>query len=86
MVNRIEALFGVKLRKPQYIAERSEIVMEYEHDGIRLDLSSSGQGLQQTLLLLRGYTVTLVPFSCWMSRTPTWKYCDNVRHISLSQK
>lgn len=52
MVERVEALFGVQLRPPQYIAERGEILMEYEHLGIRLDLSSSGRGLQQTLLLL----------------------------------
>jgi hypothetical protein len=52
MVERVDALFGVKLRPPQYIAERGEIIMEYEHRGIRLDLSSSGRGLQQTLLLL----------------------------------
>ena len=52
MVDRVDSFFGVKLRAPQYIAERGEIIMEYEHRGIRLDLSSSGRGLQQTLLLL----------------------------------
>jgi hypothetical protein len=37
---------------PEYIAERGEITMQYEEHGTRLDLSSSGRGLQQTLLLL----------------------------------
>jgi energy-coupling factor transporter ATP-binding protein EcfA2 len=50
---RIEALFGVRLDKPKYVLERGEIVMTYrEASGVRLDLSSSGRGLQQTLLLL----------------------------------
>lgn len=50
---KIHALFGVLLDKPKYITERGEITMTY-HDAtsIRLDLSSSGRGLQQTLLLL----------------------------------
>lgn len=52
LVERIDALFGVKLRPPEYIAERSEITMEYDEQQIRLDLSSAGRGLQQTLLLL----------------------------------
>lgn len=46
-------LFGVKLLPPSYLKERGEITMAYEDPGsIRLDLSSSGRGLQQTLLLL----------------------------------
>ena len=50
---RIESLFGVALDEPTYIAERGEITMTYrEATGVRLDLSSSGRGLQQTLLLL----------------------------------
>jgi ABC-type taurine transport system ATPase subunit len=50
---RIESLFGVALDEPTYIAERGEITMTYrEASGVRLDLSSSGRGLQQTLLLL----------------------------------
>ncbi len=49
----IQRLFGVELLPPQYIAERGEITMAYkERSGARLDLSSSGRGLQQTLLLL----------------------------------
>lgn len=54
LVDQIEALFGSKLGNPQYIAERGEIVMSYsERDkNILLDLSASGRGLHQTLLLL----------------------------------
>ena len=53
--NRIVALFGVALYPPEYILERGEIVMAYRQppgSRVRLDLSSSGRGLQQTLLLL----------------------------------
>ncbi|MBI3240923.1 MAG: AAA family ATPase [Chloroflexi bacterium] len=47
------ALFGVALDEPDYITERGEITMSYhEMSGTRLDLSASGRGLQQTLLLL----------------------------------
>lgn len=52
---QIEALFGVRLDNPKYIPERGEIVMTYRQpkpSNVRLDLSSSGRGLQQTLLLL----------------------------------
>ncbi|MBN1308762.1 MAG: AAA family ATPase [Chitinispirillaceae bacterium] len=53
MVSRIEELFGVTLLEPRYISARGEIEMSYrERSGIALDLSSSGRGLQQTLLLL----------------------------------
>ena len=53
LVKHIHTLFGVKLLAPQYITERSEITMAYEDErGNNLDLSSSGRGLQQTLLLL----------------------------------
>lgn len=51
--NHIHKLFGVRLMPPQHVAERGEITMEYEESGeVRLDLSASGRGLQQTLLLL----------------------------------
>jgi hypothetical protein len=50
---RIDTLFGVSLDPPTYIPERGEIVMTYRQPSkVRLDLSSSGRGLQQTLLLL----------------------------------
>ncbi|MBN1506657.1 MAG: AAA family ATPase [Sedimentisphaerales bacterium] len=48
----IKSLFGVTLDAPKYITERGEIVMTYHENGRCLDLSSSGRGLQQTLLLL----------------------------------
>jgi ABC-type branched-subunit amino acid transport system ATPase component len=50
--DNIKNLFGSELYTPQYITERGEIVMTYSENGIKLDLSSSGRGLQQTLLLL----------------------------------
>ncbi len=50
---QIEHLFGVSLSDPEFIQSRGEITMEYEtRNHIRLDLSSTGRGLQQTLLLL----------------------------------
>ena len=50
---QIRDLFGVQLEEPVYIRERGEIEMSYrDRSGISLDLSSSGRGLQQTLLLL----------------------------------
>jgi energy-coupling factor transporter ATP-binding protein EcfA2 len=50
--NQIRSLFGVDLLPPRYIPVRGEIEMSYLEDGVTLDLSSSGRGLQQTLLLL----------------------------------
>lgn len=56
--DRIKDLFGVDLDPPKYIAERGEIEMTYrDKSRVRLDLSSSGRGLQQTLLLLAHLTV-----------------------------
>ncbi|MGH9899593.1 MAG: AAA family ATPase [Pyrinomonadaceae bacterium] len=53
LLGHIKDLFGVELLTPQYIAERSEITMAYNDERMNtLDLSSSGRGLQQTLLLL----------------------------------
>ncbi len=49
---QIELLFGARIEAPRYIPERGEIVMSYQERGITLDLSSSGRGIQQTLLLL----------------------------------
>jgi hypothetical protein len=50
---RIRSLFGVDLDPPRYIPERGEIEMTYRDlSKVRLDLSASGRGLQQTLLLL----------------------------------
>ena len=53
LCQRMQALFGVRLHSPEFIAERGEIVMKYrEPDGTRLDLSAAGKGMLQTLLLL----------------------------------
>ncbi len=48
----IKKLFGVDLDIPKYTRERGEITMSYRESGCEFDLSSSGRGLQQTLLLL----------------------------------
>ena len=53
LCEQIGNLFGVHLEKPDYVPGRGEITMSYrEESNVRLDLSSSGRGLQQTLLLL----------------------------------
>jgi ABC-type lipoprotein export system ATPase subunit len=53
LVADVRRLFGVELLPPTYVAERGEITMAYRQpNGTQLDLSSSGRGLQQTLLLL----------------------------------
>jgi ABC-type taurine transport system ATPase subunit len=58
LCERIEILFGVNLDPPKYLPERGEVQMTYrDPSGVRLDLSSSGRGLQQTLLLLAHLTV-----------------------------
>ncbi len=50
---KISSLFGCKVDRPEYISERGEIKMTYTtSNGVRLDLSSAGSGMQQTLLLL----------------------------------
>ncbi len=52
LVAQIHDLFGASLEEPRYVEERGEIEMAYREGGARLDLSSSGRGLQQTLLIL----------------------------------
>ena len=52
LVGRTRGLFGVMLDKPRHIEERGEIAMGYRERGTALDISSSGRGLQQTLLIL----------------------------------
>ncbi len=52
VVRTIERLFGVQIDAPRYVADRGEVAMEYREGRVLLDLSSSGRGLQQTLLLL----------------------------------
>lgn len=49
----IRELFGITLLAPKYFPDRAEITMAYkELSGNDLDISTSGRGLQQTLLLL----------------------------------
>ena len=60
LTRQIDRLFGVQLKRPRYLEERGEITMKYQQKHSRkkkgkpleLDLSSSGRGLQQTLLIL----------------------------------
>lgn len=52
VVRTVERLFGVQIDSPRYVADRGEVAMEYREGRALLDLSSSGRGLQQTLLLL----------------------------------
>lgn len=52
LAQHIKALFGADLDPPVYVTERGELQMTYREKGVRLDLSCSGRGLQQTLLLL----------------------------------
>ena len=52
LVTKIRELFGVDIDRPRYIEERGEIAMEYRERNSTLDISASGRGLQQTLLIL----------------------------------
>jgi ABC-type transport system involved in cytochrome c biogenesis ATPase subunit len=53
LVEHIRSLFHITLLEPIYIKERAEISLGYrEESGVELDLSSSGRGCQQVLLLL----------------------------------
>lgn len=52
IVERMQELFGVKLDDPEYVPERGEITMSFHQRGVELDLSASGRGQQQTLLLV----------------------------------
>ncbi len=53
IVQRMTSLFGVTLDDPSYVKERGEITMSFRTwGGAQLDLSASGRGQQQTLLLL----------------------------------
>jgi len=52
LVGHIEGLFGVTLDAPNHFLASDELVMTYREHGIALDLSSSGRGFHQTLLIL----------------------------------
>ncbi len=54
LVPRMRQLFGATILDPQYNPERGEITLRYKDtriSNLELDLSSSGRGFQQTLLL-----------------------------------
>ena len=54
LVPRMEKIFGATIQDPQHNAERGEITVRYKDARIsnhQLDLSSSGRGFQQTLML-----------------------------------
>ena len=54
LVPRMEQIFGATIQEPQHNAERGEITVSYKDarkSSHLLDLSSSGRGFQQTLLL-----------------------------------
>ena len=51
--NSIEELFGCRINEPALSAERDEITMSYKtSEGVKLDISASGRGQQQIMLLL----------------------------------
>ena len=52
IVDHMVHLYGARLRAPEFVASRGQIVMTYEERNILLDVSAAGRGLQQTLLLL----------------------------------
>ena len=53
LVRHIQGMFHITLLEPIYIKERAELSLGYrEASGVELDLSSSGRGCQQVLLLL----------------------------------
>jgi len=53
IVCAIQQMFGVELQEPVMRSTTAEITLSYkERNGVVFDLSSSGRGLQQTLLLL----------------------------------
>jgi AAA15 family ATPase/GTPase len=49
---KMVSLFSVAINNPVYVGARGEITLTYSENKSRLDLSASGRGLQQTLLLL----------------------------------
>jgi len=52
LVKRMDDLFRIMLDEPRYNVQRGEITLAYRDRNALLDISSSGRGLQQTLLLL----------------------------------
>lgn len=52
LVEQILQLFGARLQSPEFVAGRGEIAMKYIEEQTSYDLSMSGRGMQQTVLVL----------------------------------
>lgn len=55
LVGHMDTLFHIQLQEPVYVRERAELTLTYKdsrRERVELDLSSSGRGCQQVLLLL----------------------------------
>lgn len=52
VAGRFAAMFGSELDPPLHLPARGEIALTYRERGIRFDLTASGRGSQQALLLL----------------------------------
>jgi len=53
LTEQVRRMFGITLKTPVYLKERGEILLSFqEPSGIELDISSSGRGCQQVVLLL----------------------------------
>ena len=53
IARRLAQLFGARLDRPRLVPERGEVELTYRNQaGSRLDLTTAGRGMQQTLLLL----------------------------------
>ena len=52
LFDHMSALFGTELEPPYHSPASDEIAMTYRERGVTLDVSSSGTGFQQTLLIL----------------------------------
>lgn len=55
LVDQMDALFHIRLQDPVYVRERAELTLTYkdqQRERVELDLSSSGRGCQQVLMLL----------------------------------
>jgi predicted ATPase len=52
VIGHIRSLFNIELLTPEYLPSRGEIRMAYREGGMTFDLSASGRGMLQILLLL----------------------------------
>ena len=52
LASDIRRFFNIEIMSPKYMADRGSIAMSYKENGVEFDITSSGRGLQQTLLLL----------------------------------